>query len=169
METVQNLLIAMDLGESSKAAFAKARELWDRYGCRLHVLCVVQNPFSLPWAPAAEPHVLETLVTQMQHDAKRSLVALLPAHERERYQVEFAVRTGTRPSDEILAYAAAHGIDLIVMGKGNHGNPEVATEVGSVTEAVMRRAACPVRVVPPQPRSSDEGTQQDAHVREVLR
>jgi nucleotide-binding universal stress UspA family protein len=169
MQNVKDILVAIDLGESSKQALAEARELWDRFGSRLHVLCVVQDPSSLPWAPAADPHVLSALQAQMQMDAKRYLTSLLPPNERERFQVEFAVCTGTRPSDEILAYAAAKGIDLIVMGKGNHGNPEVATEVGSVTDAVMRRATCPVLVVPPQRVSSDEATRHDAQVREVLR
>jgi nucleotide-binding universal stress UspA family protein len=161
MENVKNILVAIDLGESSRQALIKARELWDQFGATLHLVCVVQDPFALPWASAADESVVAALAAQMQRDAKAYLTGLLPPSDCERYHAKFVVCPGTRPSDELLAYAAANGVDLIVMGKGDHQNPEAATEVGSVTEAIMRRATCPVLVVPPQPCESEEGTRHD--------
>ena len=50
------------------------------------------------------------------------------------------------PPDVLIDYAAEHDIDLIVMG--SHGRTGVKRMVlGSVTEAVMRAAPCPVLVV----------------------
>jgi nucleotide-binding universal stress UspA family protein len=52
------------------------------------------------------------------------------------------------PSKIIPEYAAAHGIDLIVMG--THGRTGVAHLIlGSVAERVVRVAPCPVFVVRP--------------------
>lgn len=55
------------------------------------------------------------------------------------------IRTGL-PADSILAGALQHGCDLIVMGthgrRGREGRP-----VGSVAEAVLKQATCPVLTV----------------------
>ena len=148
MENVRNILVAIDLGESSNDALVEGRAHAVRLGATLHLLCVVQDPFSLPWAPTAPDQVLSTLVGQMQRDARAHLDHLLPAAERRQLQAELAIRVGTRPSSEILAYAREKKIDLIVVGKGNQVSPEAAAEVGSVAEAVVRGSSCPVLVVP---------------------
>jgi len=50
------------------------------------------------------------------------------------------------PADEILQFADSEGIDLIVMG--THGRTGVSRLLmGSVAEAVVRRARCPVLTV----------------------
>ncbi len=147
MADVRNILVAIDLGESSQQALAEARELAGRTGAAIHLLCVVQDPSALAWAPAAQADVLASLSGQMQRDANTYLDQLQRALERERLQADVVVRVGTRPSAGILAYAAAKNIDLIVMGKGDHGSPEAAAEP-AVAEAVVRGATCPVLVVP---------------------
>ena len=59
--------------------------------------------------------------------------------------VEVVVRSMS-PANAILEYAAEHGIDFIVMG--THGRSLVAhLLLGSVTETVVRSAACPVLTV----------------------
>jgi nucleotide-binding universal stress UspA family protein len=148
MDNVKNILVAVDLGESSTPAFAEARELATRFGAALHLLCVVQDPFSLPWAPTADQTVLATLLAQLQQDAKAYLERLLSGPEHERLRAEIVVRVGRRPSTEILAYAAAKKIDLLVVGKNDHGSPEAAAEASSVAVAVVHGAGCPVLVVP---------------------
>ena len=147
MAHVKHVLVAIDLGESSKQALAEAREVAGRTGAAIHLLCVVQDPSALAWAPAAGADMIATLSGQMQRDAKTYLDQLQRALERERFHAEVVVRVGTRPSAEIVAYAAAKNIDLIVMGKGDHGSPEAAAEP-AVAEAVVRGATCPVLVVP---------------------
>jgi nucleotide-binding universal stress UspA family protein len=84
----------------------------------------------------------------MQRDAKAHLDQLVPPKDRERLHAALVVKVGRRPSTEILAYAADKGIGVIVVGKGDHGSPEAAAETGSVAEAVVRGATCPVLVVP---------------------
>lgn len=148
MENVKNILVGIDLGESSAQALVDARALAGRFGSALHLLCVVQDPAALSWAPDAETGMLSTLVSQMQQDARAHLEGLLPAADRSRLKAELVVRVGRRPSSEILAYAAAQHADLIVVGKGGRGGSEAAAEAGSVAEAVVRGTTCPVLVVP---------------------
>ena len=56
------------------------------------------------------------------------------------------LETSDHPADEIVQYAKAAGIDLIVMG--THGRGAMAhLLVGSVAETVVRTAPCPVLTV----------------------
>ena len=150
MDNVRNILVAIDLGDSSTRAFVEAKELAGRLGARLHLLCVVQDPAALPWAPEASTDLLMTLVAQMRRDAQAHLDQLMPPADRERFNAELVVRVGRRPSSEILAHAADKDIGVIVVGKGDRGSPEAAAETGSVAEAVVRGTTCPVLVVPAQ-------------------
>lgn len=62
--------------------------------------------------------------------------------------VRFAVEYGT-PSDTIIAYAKAHGANMIVLG--THGANNISRLlVGSTTETVMRHATCPVLILKSQ-------------------
>ena len=60
------------------------------------------------------------------------------------------------PSREIASYAAHHGIDLVVVG--THGRTGVSRALlGSVAEAVVRRATCRVLTVPAEAPASRPG------------
>lgn len=60
-------------------------------------------------------------------------------------EITTAIETG-RPAREILAYAADHEIEHIIMG--SHGRSGVSRLIlGSVTETVIRQAPIPVTVV----------------------
>lgn len=64
------------------------------------------------------------------------------------HSLEVVVDVG-RPSDEIVARAVRHRMDLVVMG--THGQGGFAHLVlGSVAEKVLRQVACPVLTVPPR-------------------
>jgi K+-sensing histidine kinase KdpD len=59
-----------------------------------------------------------------------------------------AVTASGSASREIAAYAASHSVDLVVVG--THGRTGVSRVLlGSVAEAVVRRAGCHVLTVPP--------------------
>jgi nucleotide-binding universal stress UspA family protein len=58
------------------------------------------------------------------------------------------------PAQELVAYVRRAGIDLIVMG--THGRTGVSRALlGSVAEAVVRRAPCPVLTVPAETTSAE--------------
>jgi len=145
---MKNILVAIDLGEASKRALDQARVLATCFEGSLHLLCVVQNPFSLPWAPAAPHEELTLLLGQMQHDASAHLEQLLTSDEQRRFCAKLITRVG-KPVNEILAYAKDNAITLIVMGRDGHGSPTAAAAaIGSVAYAIAREAPCPVLLVP---------------------
>ena len=70
----------------------------------------------------------------------------------ERYRVDLADCAGEvlegDPADRIVAFAAEHEADLIVMGThGARGIEKIL--LGSVAERVLKRAACPVLIINP--------------------
>ena len=65
--------------------------------------------------------------------------------ERQKYSAEIVTLIGS-PFLEIVTYAKAQDIDLIVMG--THGRGPIAHMLmGSVAEKVVRKAPCPVLTV----------------------
>jgi nucleotide-binding universal stress UspA family protein len=147
MAGVKHILVAIDLGEASKQALDYARTLAASFGASLHLLCVVQDPFSLPWAPEASRDALSTLLAQMQRDAQAHLETVIAPADRQRLSTRLVTRVG-KPADQILTYARENTIDLIVLGRGGPSGLFAASAIGSVTEAVMRHASCPTLVVP---------------------
>ncbi|HEY5617804.1 MAG TPA: universal stress protein [Vicinamibacterales bacterium] len=145
---MKSILVGIDLGEASTRALEQARMLAACFEGSLHLLCVVQNPFSLPWAPAAPHGELTALLERMRQDASAHLEQRLTPDERRKYCAKLVTRVG-KPADEILAYAREHAITLIVMGRDGHGSPTAAAAaIGSVAHAVACEAACPVLLVP---------------------
>jgi nucleotide-binding universal stress UspA family protein len=122
---VSQILFPTDYSEASLAAGRMAANLARRFEARLHVVHVVP--------PVTDPGPADAMQT--------ALAELGPGLD-----VLTAVIFG-RPTREIVAYAARHGIDMIVMG--THGRTGVAHALlGSVAAVVVRRATCPVLTVP---------------------
>jgi len=130
----RSVLLATDFSPCSESATDVAAELARVFGARLHVLHV------------AGPHDT-ALSRDLQQVAER--LSEVPARL-------LAVEVGP-PAREIVAYAAQHDVDLIVMG--THGRTGLTHLIrGSVAEEVLRTAGCNVLTVKPhahrQPASS---------------
>ena len=123
---IKNVLLATDFSEPSLAAARVALAQAHRWGAVLHLLFVRPDR-----GDSAHPG-LEALAKEASASVR----------------VETAILDGS-PADQILAYASAHAIDLIVMGThGRSGFSRVL--LGSVAERVTRMAKCPVLTVPGQ-------------------
>ena len=123
---VREVLFATDFSDAAQQAGRTAADLARHFGARLHVMHVVGPDRDPEPAPAG----------------LRSAVEVLGPDVRT-----VAVTTSGSPAREIVAYAAAHAIDLIVIG--THGRTGVSRALlGSVAEAVVRRAPCRVLTVP---------------------
>lgn len=137
MIRLTQILVATDFGEASEVAMDYGRALARTFGSSLHLLHVMQNPFLRPMP--ADPHELKTatamrLAQQVTEDDRRALHA------------NAVLETSDNPAEEIVKYAGAHDIDLIVMG--THGRGGMAQVLmGSVAEKVVRTAPCPVLTV----------------------
>jgi nucleotide-binding universal stress UspA family protein len=134
MIQLRNVLVAVDFGDASNVALTYARTLSRSFGARLHVLHVMENLFLRPMAN--DPRAIEA-------GAMKRLLETLTDEDRTVLHAVPVVRKSDAPADEIVKYAAAEHIDLIVMG--THGRPGLAHMLmGSVAEKVVRSAPCPV-------------------------
>jgi nucleotide-binding universal stress UspA family protein len=98
-----------------------------------------------------ESYVGEALVgsEELRERARNRSAELLADAETVAADCDRTVTTATRvgkPAREVVAYAREHDVEMIVVG--GHGRSLVARALlGSVAEAVLRRAPTPVTVV----------------------
>lgn len=125
MSRFRTVLVAADFSEGSRGAFSTACSLAREDETRLTVLNVMG-----PGPLADERH--EVVLDRLR-------AAYAPDRP---FAVEYLVRAGD-PAATVLVAAAELGCDLLVMGThGRTGLGRLLT--GSVAEAVLRQASCPV-------------------------
>jgi len=130
------ILVPTDFSAPSEAALAYGRGLAEQFDAALHLMHVAENPFLR--AVVSDRRTLEEAPGRWLHDR-------LTDADRRRGAVA-VVEQSDEPASEILRYAESADIDLIVMG--THGRTGLAHLVfGSVAEAVVREAPCPVLTV----------------------
>jgi len=136
MLPIRTVLHPTDLSEESAPALQLACALARDYGARLILLTAYPQPLT----------EAETVDRTRPDGIANDLLAKLRRLEVDpAVQVEYQVEEG-RPADMILAVAGDRHADLIVMG--THGRSGVRRAImGSVAEAVNRRATCPVATV----------------------
>ena len=143
MINLKTILVPSDFSECSDAALRYGLELARRFNADLHLLHVVQDPVTQPWAAEGFSVPVFEVVDEWRARAVERLAAAVPEADRARVTIVSVVAT---PYAEILDYAAGHGVDLIVMG--THGRSGVShLLLGSIAERVVRRAPCPVLTV----------------------
>jgi nucleotide-binding universal stress UspA family protein len=134
------ILVPIDFSEPSKAALRHGIALTRAVSAHLVLIHV---PEHLGASDEAEYPI--GLFETMHGTVHDRLGSLLTEREIRELAPERVMRLG-RPAEAIVSYAAEQDIDLIVMG--THGRQGVTRMlVGSVTEAVVRRAPCPVLTV----------------------
>jgi nucleotide-binding universal stress UspA family protein len=146
MQDFRQILFPLDLSESSVKIVPVVKSLASRYDARVHLLFVARvfDYFTSMYVPHPsvsqfEKEVIEGAEKRLYEFADENF-ASLPATKTQ-------VAAGD-PSEEILAYIAAHGIDLVVMG--THGRKGIDKVIfGSVAERVVKSSPIPVMVVNP--------------------
>jgi nucleotide-binding universal stress UspA family protein len=137
MIRLRQILVPIDFGEASEVALDYGRALARTFGASLHAVHVMENSFMRP--SALDPYQLKTA-------AATRLNQRLTDDDRATLHAHAVLETSDNPPEEIVKYAKAHAIDLIVMG--THGRGAMAQLlVGSVAERVVRTAPCPVLTV----------------------
>lgn len=143
MINLKRILVPTDFSECSDAAVRYGLELARKFGASLHLLHVIQDPATQPWAAEGFAVPLLDVIEQWQKDARTRLETLIPTDDRAKAVFSCTIAS---PFPEIIRYAAANDIDLIVMG--THGRGGVSHMLlGSIAEKVVRRAPCPVLTV----------------------
>jgi nucleotide-binding universal stress UspA family protein len=142
MLSIQTILCPTDFSVHSDNAFRMACALARDYGARVVVLHVAEIPVPAyvneAIMPPVEPNLdelRESLADYAVPDGSLNVERLLLEGE---------------PLDEIVALARQMPADLIVMG--THGRSGISRLLmGSVAEAVLRAAPCPVLTLRTQP------------------
>ncbi len=145
-EKPAHILVPTDFSETASHAMRYASDLALRLGSRLTV--VYADLFVPPidytatiggWGDGSFDHLKAAAKEQLRRDAQ--------AHIDPAVKLDLVIRVAT-PLDGIMAEAHDAHTDLIVMG--THGRSGFRRLIlGSVTEAVMRKAEIPVLAIPP--------------------
>ena len=146
MISIRRILFPTDFSEPAREAQQYAVALAERFGAELHLLHIVAPV--MPYPDASSPWVMPEKEVKLQIAAadQRLSVELDPKWTSQ-HNAKHATVTGFAV-DEILKYAEANQIDLIVLG--THGHTGLSRFlIGSVTEKVVRLAKCPVLTVHP--------------------
>jgi nucleotide-binding universal stress UspA family protein len=139
---IRHILCPVDLSAFSERALVHAGVLARWYEAELvavHVIPHLPTIYGLPGLvaiPSVAPDA-EAVRAEVERFVRTALAPLA---------VEIVVRTGA-PAQQILMQAAEARADLLVMGTHGRSGFE-RLMLGSVTEKVLREAACPVLTVP---------------------
>jgi nucleotide-binding universal stress UspA family protein len=131
----KKILFATDFSPASDAALKYATALARDSGATMVILHVEELP--TPYAGG------EMLLPQPEYpnpEIRRMLEAVVPADKNVKFEHHLVLGT---PAEDIVRVANEKNVDLIVIG--THGRTGLKRVLmGSVAEAVMRRAGCPV-------------------------
>ncbi len=144
---IQRILLPTDFSTYSATATKYACEFATKFDAELHLL------HTLEVHVASAPNFIMGLdlskyVEESRAEAEKAMSQVLdPQWSAGRTVVQTVVEGS--PKAEIIRYARTHDIDLIVMA--THGRTGLAhVLMGSVAEAVVRTAPCPVLTVRPE-------------------
>ena len=137
---IRNVLLATDFSASAKQAEAAAIEVARRFGSRLHLVHALELPL-----PIYEPYTLaapDIFLSESKKSAQEKLTAIWDTLRAE--GLEGTAELGEVPAPlAIVKRAEAVDADLVVVGTEGHTGIRHLL-MGSVAEAVIKRAPCSV-------------------------
>ena len=138
------ILFCTDFSENAEFAFSFALDAATRRPeSRLYLLHVVPESEAQFWKTYI--YEVEDVDAKAKHDVDER-IETYRAQVPEGLELNVEIRIG-KDTQEILDFARAEQIDLIVMGRQGRGSLQKAL-FGNVTEKVVRKADCAVLVVP---------------------
>jgi nucleotide-binding universal stress UspA family protein len=149
MIEIRQILAPIDFSETSAHALAYAAAVARWYRAHVTALHVFINWPAVNVIPSLQPVAVPGGVDGMRRDLEQHARDFVTSADAADVDMDVLVEEAPAVLGEILAQAARLEADLIVMG--THGRGGVDRMLfGSVTEKVLRKAACPVLAVPPR-------------------
>ena len=147
MLVLKTILVPTDFSNASGMALKHAKAFAERFDASLHLLHVLADPYASMWSVESAAGIQGTAQLQKRwaQDAAQQLEKELTEEEHRSLRAVTETRVG-HPFLEIIRYAKAHDVDLIVLGTHGRGAIEHML-LGSVAEKVVRKGPCPVLVV----------------------
>lgn len=143
----KHVLCPTDLSEASTRALTYAAAIAKWYNATLTLLSVVPTFDPMPVRSGELGGPVQVVYPVSQDDVLAELRRIADAAGVDASLATLAAEAGD-PSRVIVDRAAAGSADLIVVGTHGRSGFE-RLMIGSVAEKVLRRAPCPVMVVPP--------------------
>jgi nucleotide-binding universal stress UspA family protein len=140
------ILCAIDFDMSATPTIEAALRLLRRYGGRITLLHTLQEMSRGMVFSGAEMALVAREYAGLAAAARGDLLRMIPANAFRRAQVERVVGSGL-PHQRILQTASETNADLIVLGMTRRTRLDEIVN-GSTSRAVLRRAICPVLLVP---------------------
>ncbi len=137
------ILLPTDGSDAAAEALEHAIGAATAYDADLHILSVIDRRVVL----AADPEEKDDVHAELTDEATAATGNLATTASSE---ATFDLTTATPegvPYREILAYAADHNIDLLVLGTHGRTGREKRLNLGSTTERVVKAADRPLLVV----------------------
>jgi nucleotide-binding universal stress UspA family protein len=148
---VRRILVGCDFSPDADLAFVHALSMAQEFQAELHLVHVIEMPVYTDILKPVLEHRRESSEA-VKDFLQEKLRHLVPEEARHWCRPKTALLEG-QPYDQLLQYAGAQAIDLIVLGVRGHGLIGTMI-VGSTTDRVIRQANCPVLSVCPQDRST---------------
>ena len=144
--TIKHILVPSDFSLTAKHALANALTIAGMHKAKitlLHVVTVYNDDPNNTEQPFPD---LDDYYRKMEKRAGDYFEKTLSEDALKDADISYVVRRGFSPYEEILAYAAESGVDLIAMG--THSRKSLARFfLGSVAENIVHHADCPVLTV----------------------
>ena len=141
----RTIVVATDFSEHADAALAYAAELGAQLDATLHLVHAIK----LPTMVVPEVGAYTSTAIESSTEAAQQEIEALVARYRDRVSLAPPRLEVGDPRDVIDGIAEVIGADLIVMGThGRRGLRRVL--LGSVAEAIVRSAPCPVLTIRPK-------------------
>jgi nucleotide-binding universal stress UspA family protein len=157
---MKDILVAVDFSENTERMVGQAADLCKKLGGKLTIVHVTSDALQAAYASTQFYEVAPEYVSAPLGDVERARDVCAEEYKREHkslLNLSARLRDGGldaqalllkgEAAELILEQARDLGVDLIVMGSHGHGMLRKLL-VGSVTEAVLRKAPCGVLVVP---------------------
>lgn len=134
---IKRILCPIDFSIFNKAA--------NEYACELAASTGAEIVYLHSWLPNALEQTPMYFEADKEAERLQKLIEEFIEPTNKSINASWIIEFGS-PTDRIVEYASENNVDLIVMG--THGRTGLRRLVmGSVAEAVVRRASCPVIAV----------------------
>lgn len=155
MIVLKNVLVPTDFGAPSAQALRYGRHFARQFGARLHVMHTIES-LLVPGGAEVPVAAIAQVEAGLLSVAHKQMAEALTDEERAADSVITVIRPARSAANDIVEYARAESIDLIVMGTHGRGALQHLL-MGSVAERVVRWAPCPVLTVRTEEREFVEG------------
>jgi len=144
---MRNILVPIDFSPSTEPVIDIAKTLAESFSARLWLIHVASPDPDFVGYDAGPQSVRDQVADHLREEHQR--LQAIATELRESGVETTALLVQGLAAEKILAESERHAADLIVMGSHGHGAMYRAL-MGSVSEQVLRKAGCPVTIIPHQ-------------------